>query len=1162
LGTKSFFARIKLKEVNKLDHDLGNLVVRIDLDGTHFDKGIATLNRQMRLVESEFKATGAILGNSGKQLDHYQLKADTLTKQLTLQQRKVEVLRESYEKSTQEKGKDARATQQLAIQLNRATGQLANMEHELKQVNATVTKQRSSWNQMSQRIGKIGDQMETTGRRLSTFGTHMTTHITAPVGIAGGAALRFAIHFEEVFAGVRKTVNATEKEFATFRHEILEMSKQIPVTAEEIAKVAESAGQLGIQKENILQFTRTMVDMSVATNLSSEEAATALARIANITQMPQQNFDRLASTIVALGNNLATTEAEITEMALRIAGAGHQVGLTEPQILSFAGALSSVGIQAEAGGSSISRVMIGMADAVQKGGGKLSQFAKVAGMSFGEFKKAFQQDASQAILAFIEGLGKMKSSGQNVFAVLQDLGLSEILVRDTLLRASGAGDLFRKSLELGSNAWQENTALTKEASERYKTSGSQLKILWNRIKAVSIELGDVLAPALLDLLDAAKPLIQSLGQLAKKFADLDPATQKVIFQAGLFAVALGPISSAMGGFTSAFAPLLKSFGSFSTQAFTVGRVLPLLANPIGAVVAGIGALAVAGVVLYKNWDTLQNKFPTLMKVLSVINPLVTLVSVIKRVEDIFSDAIPPVELFGDKVSEATQKAVGGYLKLDDQATKSLLRLQWSGETISAKTAETLIQTFDQMGKQIKEGMDKHFQVGYKTMQDFFTRSTALSTEEEAAILNHMNRSNDSRKNQIEEREKEIQAILQKASRERRGLTQQERVQIEHIQTSMRTQAVKNLSTTELESRAILEQMKAESGKLTALQAADVVKNSKTQRDQATKIANEQYQATIKEIVRQRDETGTITKEQADTLIKEAKRQRDGAVTHAQDTHQKVVAAAKKQAGEHAKAVDFETGEVLSKWGVFQKELARRWNLFLQTSQIFLKVFREVYQRCWNEFKSIVEAKVKAAHKAVADHLLAIKATILKRVGEAVLFLRSISLSHIGANLITGLLNGITSKTKSLYQKIKEIAHHLQSILKKALDIHSPSRVMMKIGQFTGEGLVRGIHNTIPNVSKQTHLMAQAAIPRMMDGMNRIPSQTNQVTTIPSRTSQMITAPSHYSITIPLHFHGTMPANRKEDLRALAKELAPEVTKAIQQAETHLNRAKGVIKLGY
>ncbi|MDP2712312.1 MAG: phage tail tape measure protein [Solirubrobacteraceae bacterium] len=344
---------------------------------------------------------------------------------------------------------------------------------------------------------------------------------------AGAAATKIAVSFESSFAGVRKTVDASEAEFSKLSKGLRAMSREIPVTANEMAGIAEAAGQLGIETKNILGFSRTMADLGVATNMSSDQAATSLARLANITQMPQTEFDRLGSTIVELGNNLATTEGEIVEMGLRLAGAGKQVGMTEDQILSFGGALSSVGIAAEAGGSAFSRVFVDMAVAVQDGDDKLDLFAKTAGMTGSEFQRAFEKDASGATIAFIEGLGKIKDSGGDVFGTLKDLGFSQLRVRDSLLRASGAGDLFRRSMKLGSQAWKENNALTKEAEQRYDTTESKLKILKNVFTDTGIVLGSKVLPPLADAAQAMASFVSNaidgkgpIGDLKDQFDGL------------------------------------------------------------------------------------------------------------------------------------------------------------------------------------------------------------------------------------------------------------------------------------------------------------------------------------------------------------------------------------------------------------------------------------------------------------------------------------------------------------------------------------------------------------------------------------------------------------------------------------------------------------------
>ena len=336
------------------------------------------------------------------------------------------------------------------------------------------------------------------------------------VGKMFSEAIKSGISFESAFTGVQKTVDATDEQLKTLRSNIRGMAKEMPESVEEIAGVAEAAGQLGIKTKSITSFTKTMVQLGDATNLSSESAATSLARFANITGMSQNHFDRLGSTVVALGNNLATTESEIVDMSMRIAGAGSQVNMTEAQIMSFSGALSSVGIEAEAGGTAFSTLLSKMNLAATKGGDSLKSFADVAGMSSSEFKEAFEKDAAGAVISFIQGLDKVNKSGGSAIKVLDDMKLSDVRMRDALLRAAGASAQFTQAVELGNQAWKDNTALAKEAETRYGTMESQLAMTKNKLKDIGISVyDDVSKPMAKGLASANKHLDKFMSKLEK-----------------------------------------------------------------------------------------------------------------------------------------------------------------------------------------------------------------------------------------------------------------------------------------------------------------------------------------------------------------------------------------------------------------------------------------------------------------------------------------------------------------------------------------------------------------------------------------------------------------------------------------------------------------------
>ncbi len=533
-----------------------------------FKKTLQEINVEMNKNYNQFKLTQAQWDSSTKSTEKLRAEQQYLKNAYEIQSDKVSTLKMQLSDLENAENKNITA-------IKKKRNELTSAEIKLESYNKKIKDIENQLSNTGKKIEEFGKKVENTGGNIEKAGKKLSAFSVASIG-ALTASAKGAIDFEDAFAGVEKTVDATDEQLEQLRQEIRDMAKEIPASTTEISAVAEAAGQLGIKTQDIMSFTRVMIDLGNSTNLSAEEAASALAKFANITKMNAKDYSKLGAVIVDLGNNFATTEADIVSMATRLAATGELTGLTEAQIMALATAMSSVGIEAEAGGSAMSKLLKKIQVACETGSSDLTDFASVAGMTSKDFKKAFEKDAVEALSAFIAGLNDTKRNGKSAIGILNDMEIKEIRLSNTILSLANASEVMNNAVDTANKAWEDNTALTNEANKRYETLKSKITVALNKIQDIGITLGNKLMPSI-------EKILNKVGQWAEGFDKLNEEQIDTIVNIGLLIAAGAPLISTFGKMTTGVGQVISAYGKFQQG---LGNLIEK-ANASGSAMTGL-----------------------------------------------------------------------------------------------------------------------------------------------------------------------------------------------------------------------------------------------------------------------------------------------------------------------------------------------------------------------------------------------------------------------------------------------------------------------------------------------------------------------------------------------------------------------------------------------
>ncbi|GKV64677.1 MULTISPECIES: phage tail tape measure protein [unclassified Sporosarcina] len=866
---------------------IDGLSIGLSLDTIKVDTGLKDLKSKLTMVNSEMKANMSAFDRGEKSLSKYQTQLDGLNKKIEVQKAVTAAAQKNYEKMVREHGEGSKEAEKAATQYNNQAAALNNLERhvdgvtqEMKEFAEAQRVAESGFTKFGEKMESVGSKMQSVGAGMKDVGKSMSMYVTAPLVGFGAVAAKTGIDFGDSMAKVQAVSGATGKDLDNLREKAKEMGAKTKFSASQSAEALNYMAMAGWKTTDMLDGLEGVMDLAAASGEDLGIVSDIVTDGLTAFGLSAKDSGRFADVLAAASANANTNVGMLGksfEYAAPVAGA---LGYSVEDTAVALGLMANAGIKADKGGTALRSMLTNLVTPNKRMTAIMNELNISLTDSSGNMK---QLDEIMSDLRV--GFGGLTEEQQASYAAM-------LFGKEAMSGALAVINASETDYNKLTKAVAGSTGAAKEMADIMEGKlGGTIREIKSGLEGFAISLYEEMEPSLVKVAAGIKGFVGWLN-------DLSPAAKKSALVVGGIAAAIGPVLVGLGTMTVALGSVIGFIGSVSSA-------IGIMGTGVAAATPLIGGLA-------SIFTVLTGPIGLTIAALTGVGIGVTaLVGHLKK------DAIPEIDRFGKEVSESTKEALGSFFELSDGASAELADLSINSKTITQEMANSLSGKFKEMNKQITDNMKKEHGEQIKEMESFFLNSSALSDEREQEILNKQKLQNQNKEVEQRHAEERIQQILQNAADQKRQLTESEQQQINAIQQKMNETAVVYLTENEREQKVILERMKATASELSAKQAAAVVKESAKARDEVIKDADKKFNDVVAFATKERDETGSISAKEAQDIINEAKKQRDESVKHAQNKHKDVVTEAQKQAKEHVKEVNWETGEIKSKWEVMK-----------------------------------------------------------------------------------------------------------------------------------------------------------------------------------------------------------------------------------------------------